>query len=158
MDLYQAMKTDKCHSSPGRLQVNPDQWGVSHTQHTTPSMPQCHLDTFSQPEHDDRSTVFLDFCLSSSTYDVIVANKRSNQHSRFSSCECLSGRSGTSNSHISAFMFKEIINVAKAFGSPGRKANTVHIPFPLGATRKVVQCNQKMHRVSVAKRKKAQQI
>lgn len=28
MDLYQAVKTDKCHSSPGRLQVNPDQQGA----------------------------------------------------------------------------------------------------------------------------------
>lgn len=79
MDLYQAVKTDKCHSSLGRLQVNPDQRGVGHTQHTTPSMPQCHLDAFSQLEHDDRSAGFGDFCLSSSTYDVIVANKRSNQ-------------------------------------------------------------------------------
>lgn len=36
-------------------------------------------------------------------------------------------------------MFKEIINVAEALGSPERKANTVHIPFPPGATWKVVQ-------------------
>lgn len=63
MDLYQAVKTDKCHSSPGRLQVNPDQRGVGHTRHATPSMPQCHLDAFSQPVHDDRSAGFLDFFL-----------------------------------------------------------------------------------------------
>lgn len=60
----------------------------------------------------------------------------------------------TSKSHISSFMFKEIINVAKAFGSPERKANTVHIPFPPEGNQESCTVKSKMCRVSVANRKR----
>lgn len=51
---------------------------------------------------------------------------------------------GHQSAHVPALMFKEIINVAKAFGSAEGMANTVHIPFPPPkALRKVVQWNPK---------------
>lgn len=49
MDLYQAIKIDNCHSSSGCREVSPDQQGLAltATEHTSPSMLQCHLDALS---------------------------------------------------------------------------------------------------------------
>lgn len=51
-------------------------------------------------------------------------------------------------------MFKEIINVAKAFGSPERKANTVHIPFPPQDHQESCTVKPTMRRVSVCEKEK----
>lgn len=98
MDLYQAVKTDKCHSSPGRLQVNPDQQGAATC---STQVPACRgaIWTPSATEHDHRSAAeaafFFGFLPSSTIYDVIVASKRClDQGSHFSPTKCLSGRSG----------------------------------------------------------------
>lgn len=58
-------------------------------------------------------------------------------------------------------MFKEIINVAKAFGSAEGMANTVHIPFPPEGAQESRTVKPKKHRVSAAEEggiKKAEQI
>lgn len=65
MDLYQAVKTDKCHSSPGRLQVNPDQQGAATC---STQVPACRgaIWTPSATEHDHRwaaeAAFFSGFC------------------------------------------------------------------------------------------------
>lgn len=68
---------------------------------------------------------------------------------------------GHQSAHVPSLMFKDIINVAKAFGSAEGMANTVRFPFPPEGAQESRTVKPKMHRVSAAKEggiKKAKQI
>lgn len=102
MDLYQAVKTDNCHSSPGSLHVNPDRQGSATRSIQVPACRSVMLMTSLLPRSDMSHFIHPNAYLAE----------------------------GHQSAHVPALMFKEIINVAKAFGSAEGMANTVHIPFP----------------------------
>lgn len=76
MDLYQAVKTDKCHSSPGRVQVNPDQEGAATRRIQVPARRHV-IRLPSAAEHEHRSATEAAFCRVFRHFDnVIVASER----------------------------------------------------------------------------------